>query len=85
MESNRQKDTPSSMPLLIINDGKIQKTNLARIGFDENELINYIKTKGTTVKNTEVMTMDGNGRVYFKAKKQPFRILNATIEGGLKW
>jgi len=85
MESNRQKDTPSSMPLLIISDGKTQKTNLERIGFDEDKLNDYVKSNGGTIKNTEVMTMDGNGRVYFKIKKQPYRILNATIEGGLRW
>ena len=85
MESNSQKDKPSSMPLLLISDGKVQKTNLPRIDFNEFKLEEFLKQHGSTLKNTEVLTVDGNGRVYFKAKKQQFKILNIQLRENLKW
>ena len=85
MESTNQRQVPTSMPLLIISDGKPLKTNLPRIDCDKAKLENFIKQNGSTTKKTEVMTVDGNGRVYFKSKGRPFRILNMPLKESLKW
>lgn len=87
--STMQKDNvlnpPASLPLLIVSDGKTDKKNLELIKISENDVTNFLSSNNSNLKNTEVMTIDGNGRVYLKTKNSKFRILEFSLPQGVKW
>ncbi len=83
-ESNKT-ETPTSIPLLIIDQGKVMKRNLNVLRANESMITEFLKTHNATIKNTEVMTVDGNGRTYFKQKKQKFEIIRYPLPEGVKW
>ena len=82
---NEQTNKGTSVPLLIIDNGKINSNNLKAIKEEELSLVNYLNTQGSKVKNIEVMTLDGNGRVYLKIKNQKYKILQFNLQEGVKW
>lgn len=73
---------PNSLPLLIINDKKPIKENLEKLKISQTELQNFLQTNGTCQQKTEVMTITHEGKVYLKAKNQPFQMLD-FIKGEL--
>jgi len=85
LENPSKEQNHNSIPILMVSDGKIDKNNLTFINEKEENLKNFIKSKNSTLKQVEVMTIDGNGRVYFKQKSKPYQIFNYTFEGETKW
>ena len=85
LQKQENKNSIPSVPILIIADGKADAKNLKIIKTDNAQLENYLKLNNLCLKNTEVMTVDGNGRVYLKAKKQKFKILSFNLPEGVKW
>lgn len=76
---------PSSIPLLIINQGKISKRNLSILKADQSDILSFLKDNSTNLKDVEVMTVDGNGRTYIKKKKRKFEILTYPLDKETKW
>ena len=68
--------TSSGLPLLLIANGKIKKTGLAHYNLTESQILSFLKQNKCNLKQTEVLTIDENGRTYFKAKNQKYKILN---------
>ncbi len=85
LENPSKQPTDTSLPLLIVNNGKIVNRNLKFINADAKAIHDFIAEQNAKLKNTEVMTIDGNGRTYFKTKKEKYRILNFNITGVQKW
>ena len=85
MENPNRTEKEHSLPLLIVNDGKIESKNTELIKENKERISEFIKAQNTTVKNVEILTVDGNGRAYFKTRKQPFKILNYTLSKESKW
>ncbi len=83
--NNDKKQPTSSLPLLIVAEGKLENHNLSMIESDKDELIEFIKKQKTSLKNTEVMTIDGTGRVYFKQKGKKYIITSFALKEGVKW
>jgi uncharacterized membrane protein YcaP (DUF421 family) len=83
----KENDTcsPTSVPLLIVSDGKTDKKNLELIKIKESDVTNFLINNNTKLKNTEVMTIDGNGRVYLKTKNDKFKIKEFTLPQGVQW
>ena len=81
LESKSQSQKSKSLPLLIVSNGKTVKRNISVINSSESEIIEFIRLNGYFLKNVEVMTIDGNGRTYFKAKNQKFKVLTYQIKG----
>ncbi len=75
----------NSVPTVIISDGKINAINAKKLNTDCLGITDFVKKNGSEVKHTEVMTVDGNGRVYFKTKNRPFKILKFPLTEGVKW
>ncbi len=75
----------NSIPILIIDDGKIVNENLEVLERDKNDICSFVQEQGENVNSAEVMTIDGNGRVYFKAKGKPFKILDFNLKENTKW
>lgn len=82
---DNQTEPSSSLPILIVAEGKILKHNLKLISATNEQLLDFIKEQKSTIKNVEVMTIDGTGRVYFKQKKQKFVISEFKLNEGVKW
>lgn len=62
-------DAPT-IPITIIAEGKINKNNLKAASLEENDIKKILeKTKTKNIKNVLILTIDGNGKVYFQAKK----------------
>lgn len=76
---------PSSMPVLIIDDGKISQTNCKLISKSKNDVVEFLKGIGQPLKKTEVMTVDGNGKAYLKSKKEKYKIVHFPLGEGVKW
>lgn len=85
LENPDKNNAPPSVPMLLINDGKIDLKNLDLMKDDKNSLLQFIENNGCKLKTTEVMTVDGNGRVYLKSKNQKYKILNYSLKEGVKW
>ena len=74
-ESGGQTEKPASLPLLIVNKGKIIAKNLIPLKESSERIESFIKSVGGTLKSTEILTVDGNGRTYYKKRREKFRIL----------
>ena len=85
LESKDKKPAATSIPILIVNDGKPVENNLKTVKIDRESLSELVKAQSGTVKNTEVMTIDGNGRIYYKSKNSKYRILSYNLPEDIKW
>ena len=85
-KNDQKQSEKNSLPILIVDQGKLVNRNLGVIGYDKSEVISFIKKNNLNTYNLEVMTIDGNGRVYVKEKKKKYKIINGfPIKEGLKW
>lgn len=73
---NPERDTVPSVPLLMINDGKPLKENFEKRGITCDELRNFIKDDLKKISEAEVLTLDENGKIYMKRRKEKFKILH---------
>lgn len=85
MEKTKRDSTPSSLPILLISEGKISKGNTYMLGETDDGIKEYLRENGLSLKDVEVMTIDGDGRVYIKLKKKPYQIMKFNIKEGVKW
>ncbi len=85
LENPKRKDAEKSIPLLVINQGKINDYNLKLIKSTKSNLIEFLKSKSLSIKNTEIMTIDGNGRVYLKGKNKKYTIERFNLGEEIKW
>jgi uncharacterized membrane protein YcaP (DUF421 family) len=84
-ESKNKNGDTNSLPLLIVDSGKTVNRNLKILGCTEKDVISFITKNGAKLKDVEVITIDGNGRTYFKIKNQKYKILNYNLKGNVKW
>lgn len=75
----------SSIPVLLISDGKQIKDNLLKCNLSLEGLNTILKDKTTNVKDIEVMTCDGTGKVYLKQKRKKFDTFNIKLDGAQQW
>jgi len=85
MEKTNRKSIPSSLPVLVIKEGKISKENLSAIQSIKEDVDAFLEENDTKLKAVEVMTVDGDGRVYLKEKFKAYRILLYPLKDGVKW
>ncbi len=83
---NPDKPSPTnSLSLLIISDGKMSERNCRLIGKTKNDISLFLAQKNAPLKRVEVMTVDGNGRVYLKEKNKKFNIFNIPLKEDCIW
>ena len=83
--NNQKQENTNSMPLLIVAEGKLERHNLSMIQCDKEQILDFIKRQKSTLKNTEVLTIDGTGRVYFKQKGKKYIITDFKLKEGVVW
>ncbi len=84
-ENTERQDAPYSMPLLIVNNGKLLGKNLKVLQDDEEKIKRFLAEFGASLKNTEALTVDGNGRTYLKKKNAKFQVVNYPLRQDVKW
>lgn len=75
----------TSLPVLAINEGKTVARNLPVIKAEKTDIEDFLRAQGIKEKEVEVMTVDGNGRVYLKQKGKKFLILKFPLRKGVCW
>ena len=75
----------NSLPILIIDSGKIDTHNLNLIHVKKDQLISFIESQNVSLKKVEVLTIDGEGKVYLKEKNKKFTILQFDLGDKIKW
>ncbi len=78
-----KEQVTQSLPLLIIENGKKSAKNMDLAGISDETLKKILEEQKVKLKQTLVLTVDGNGRVYFQPKGQPYKILNCKVKE--KW
>ncbi len=85
MEKSDNDSKSNSVPLLIVDDGKINQKNVSLIRAESGEIRDFLSKNNAKIKRTEVMTLDGNGRVYLKQKNERYKILSFPLKENVKW
>ncbi len=78
-----KEQTTKSLSITLIDGGKADRDNMNVSGIDKQTLNDFLKKNGVRLKQVTVMTIDGEGRVYFQQKGKPYKILQ--LEGTKKW
>lgn len=85
-EKQGYEQKQSALPLLIINNGQIKDKNLDIIKMNVQTIKDIILDKGAkSIKQVGVMTIDGNGKVYFQTLNGKYETFNITLAEGVKW
>ncbi len=82
---SEKSEKGKSLPVLIVNEGKIVRRNLSIIGSDEKSINDFLSKSDVKEKSVEVMTIDGDGRTYLKSKGEKFKILDFPLKEEVKW
>jgi len=85
MPNSNKSNSNNSLPLLIVAEGKIEYHNLKLINSTKEQIESFIKKQNGTLKKTEVLTIDGFGRAYFKQKNQKYKITQFKLKEGASW
>jgi uncharacterized membrane protein YcaP (DUF421 family) len=73
-----------SLPIVLISEGKFDKANIQRTQRDEKFFMQVLKEHGCTqLKKVLVMTVDGNGKVYFQEKGKAYQVVDLSFETAL--
>ncbi len=84
-ENQSKNEEKGSLPIVLINNKKFVAKNLEIIKSNEKEFTKFLKNSNCALKDVEILTIDGNGRVYLKAKNKKYQILSFTHAEGVKW
>ena len=76
----------TSLPLVIIDNGKYDKKNLELCGLEETFFNGILKKEGIrSVKKVLVLTADGTGKLYLQVKKQKFKVMQVSYPTDKTW
>ena len=73
----------SSLSVLLIDSGKVDKKNLAICGIEQEDLDKFLAAQDAKPKSVLVMTVNGEGRVYFQKRGEKYKILEMELKN--KW
>ena len=73
-----------SLPIVLVNEGKFDKENIKRTGKDEAFFKKILEENGCKqFKKVLVMTIDGNGKLYFQQKGSRYQVLDLQFDEAL--
>ncbi len=70
-----KEQTGKSLCVTVIDGGKTDKKNMQACGLDDGRLAAFLRDNGVKLKQVLVMTVSGEGRVYFQERGKPYKIL----------
>lgn len=75
-----------SLPVIIIDEGKFEEKNVILSGRTQAEFCDLLKQNGCAdYKKVLILTMDGNGKIYFQQKGEKFKILHIDVGENRLW
>jgi len=77
----KEEKASFSLPLTLIDRGKADEKNCVRCGFDSERLKEFLKEQNAKLKEVVVMTVNGEGRVYFQKRGEKYKILQVKVNG----
>ena len=83
MPNNNNSD--SSLPIILIKDGKPITKNLEICKFNLDYIISFLKDNKLNLKKVGVFTIDGNGKYYVQEKNKPYKSGVLTLKKGVQW
>ncbi len=75
----------SSLPVVIIDNGKYNRKNLGLIGLGESFFDEILSKEKTKRKKVLVLTADGRGKLYLQEKGKKYRVLRVQYPDGKAW
>jgi uncharacterized membrane protein YcaP (DUF421 family) len=78
-----KQEKSQSLAVALIDGGKVDKNNLRMCGITNGQLQDFLKEQKVKLKQVLVLTIDGNGRVYFQQRKKSYKILHWEVDK--KW
>ncbi len=76
----------TSLPLVIIDNGKFDQKNLALTGLEQAFFEDILQREGVkSTKKVLVLTADGTGKLYLQEKGEKFRTLRVNYPAGKTW
>ena len=74
----------TSLPVTVIEEGKFNEKNLRLLGKDKGYFLNVLRGQGCDEpKNTLVMTVDGDGKVYLQNQGEKYKVFHLQWEKSL--
>ena len=77
----KEEKASTSLPLTLIDRGKADEQNCTRCGFDTDRLKDFLTEQNAKLKEVVVMTVNGEGRVYFQKRGEKYKILQVEVNG----
>ena len=75
------EDLQSSLPLIVISEGKFDEKNLQRIGKNQQYFLDILRAQDCDeLKKVLVLTVDGNGKAYFQQKGEKYKVFHLGWE-----
>lgn len=76
----------SSLPLVIIDNGKFDEKNLELTGLEKQFFLDILEQQGVKqIKRVLVLTADGTGKLYLQSKGEKFKTFRVSYPGGKIW
>lgn len=80
------EEMQTSLPLVIIDNGKFDQKNLALTGLEKAFFEDVLQREGVkSTKKVLVLTADGTGKLYLQEKGEKFRTLRVNYPAGKTW
>ena len=80
------KKEESTLPIMVICDGKKIQNNMNKAKIDDDFLYNQIKKAGVfRIKDVLIATIDNCGKMYIQAKHKKYIAFNSNYKGGGNW
>ncbi len=80
------EQTQTSLPLVIIDNGKYDKKNLELSGLGKAFFDKILEKENVkSVKKVLVLTADGKGKLYLQVKNRKYRVLQTEYPDGVAW
>ena len=76
-----KEEKTSSLAVTLIDSGKLNAHNLSTCGIERAALDKFLKEQKARINKVLVMTVVGNGRVYFQKSGESYKILQMTVNG----
>lgn len=75
------EEMQSSLPVVIVDEGKFDKKNVATTKRDEKYFLDVLKKRGCVqLKKVLIMTVDGDGKVYLQRKGKKYEVFRLDWE-----
>ncbi len=71
------ENTQTSLPIILVDEGKFEEKNIEITGRSKKYFEDILRENGCkSEKNLLVMTVDGNGKVYFQERNKKYKVLH---------